>query len=125
MSISGPIGQSAGWPRASPEQPDLLNPDLEAAKARPAATLQALPGRTATRQRQTDPVPGSQRTRGAADARARANRSQPVIVVAWSAPGTHGTGNPWSAPGTSGHGRRKRTAGHRAFTALASDGQAA
>jgi hypothetical protein len=48
-----------------------------------------------------------------------------MTVVAWSAPGPHASENPWSSPGASGHDRRTRTAAHTAFTAAASDGQAA
>jgi hypothetical protein len=126
LSASAALPQSAGSPRAAVNT------------ARPSSTRTYRPPRqtsgppskpprpeTANRKRQTDPSPRSRRT-GAPQAPAhRRDRSQPRSWSPWSAPGPHPIENPWSSPGTSGHDQRTTTAGHTAFTAAASDCQAA
>ena len=105
LSVSDSLRQSAGWPRAALNKPDLLDPDLETAKANQRPPLQALPGQ----ERPTGngrPFPSRSRRTERRRRCARRDRSQPEIVVALVRTGSARHPEPWSAPGISGHGRR-------------------
>jgi hypothetical protein len=90
-------------------------PDLDATNRRPA--LPSKPSHSGNRPTgHRRPIPSrSPRTKAPKESPHRTGHEPAEIVVAWSAPGPHGSETRWSQAGTSGHGRPLATAGSDAL----------